>query len=213
MTSCNPKVIASRSDLVPVIRMTSASCFSLTSTVVIMPIVSSYMAVKPVLNRRFLTRRGARSALAALLGELGPPRVQPIDFLLRRVQLLVALVEKGGIARDRRVRRGCLSLFELGFGGEGSLLHPLPLAPLRVGETHLRPRRWGPPRRAGRFRSAGGVLARAHRAGGVPLGPVGEPVSATAAVEREDARRHAVEEEAVVRDQHERAGEVEQALL
>jgi len=39
MISCSPSAIASRFDLAPVMRITSAICFSLTSTVVTMTIV------------------------------------------------------------------------------------------------------------------------------------------------------------------------------
>ena len=116
------------------------------------------------------------------------------------------------VARNLWIRGGGLGLVEPGFGFEDARLHRVPLALVVVAEL------------AGASLLA---VVRSLRAFAcwlrgqigfdgsrrLPLLVAGERDRAALAVEREDLRRDAVEQVAVVRHEHERARELEQALL
>src|SRR5581483_424140 len=140
--------------------------------------------------------------------QLGPPRVETVHLGLRLSELGKALLQSCGIACHRWIFGALLRVLQRFLRGHERLLHRVPLALLEIGETL-----------AISWRSTDGFSDRARRpvtAGetrALPLRVVGEVSGIASAVEREDARRYAIEKIAVMRHEDERAGELQQRLL
>src|SRR5262245_40348047 len=153
--------------------------------------------------------------LALLLGlELGPARVEAPDRRLRVAQGGQACRQGDVVGRDVGIRRRAFALRCARLGLQHARLHRVPLALLEIAETArpVLPRLRGARSRArGLFAERDG--SRRLAPADLPLREVGIERGPTGAVEREQLRRHAVEQVAVVRHEHQRARELEQALL
>src|SRR4051794_18977085 len=139
--------------------------------------------------------------------QFGPARIKSIDFFLRFAELAESLRQRRRIARNRWIFDAPLRRVEFLFSGENRALHGVEFALFEVAEFLLR-RAESLPYAARCRTSSQLVLLRAF-----PLRVIREILRAPLPIQREQLRRHAIEQVAVVRDEHQRAGKIEQRFF